>query len=162
MSDPEDAEPRDVLVTGDVGARQDPSTEVADDRRTLVRRAFEAGLQAGRAQCDSGACERALEALMATLPGAVHQPSSGQPADLDARQLLARLTPRQLQVMELLARGLTCRTIAFQLGIAAKTVYTHRHQVLHKLTLRNTAELARFAIRLGCLIPSAEHSIAPK
>jgi DNA-binding NarL/FixJ family response regulator len=59
------------------------------------------------------------------------------------------LTRRELQVMELLARGMTNREIAIDLEIAIKTVDTHRGHVLKKLHLRNNAELVRFALKHG-------------
>ena len=57
------------------------------------------------------------------------------------------LTAREQQVMELLARGLTNREIALDLGISIRTVDTHRGHLLKKLGLRNNAELTRFAVR---------------
>lgn len=57
------------------------------------------------------------------------------------------LTARELQVMEMLARGLTNREIAEHLQISIKTVDTHRGHVLKKLGLRNNSELTRFAIK---------------
>jgi len=59
------------------------------------------------------------------------------------------LTARELQVMEMLARGMTNREISEHLAIALKTVDTHRGHVLKKLGLRNNAELARFAVKHG-------------
>jgi len=59
------------------------------------------------------------------------------------------LTKRELQVMEMLARGMTNREIAHHLEIGVKTVDTHRGHVLKKLGLRNNAELARFAVKHG-------------
>lgn len=59
------------------------------------------------------------------------------------------LTARELSVMELLARGFSCREIAEQLEISIKTVDTHRGHVLKKLSLRSAADLVRFAERYG-------------
>src|SRR6185295_20185273 len=59
------------------------------------------------------------------------------------------LTARELQVMEMLARGLTNREIAENLEISIKTVDTHRGHVLKKLGLRNNSELTRFAVKHG-------------
>jgi len=61
----------------------------------------------------------------------------------------AALTHRELQTMELLARGMTNREIAEFLAISSKTVDTHRAHVLKKLGLRNNAELTRFAVKHG-------------
>jgi DNA-binding NarL/FixJ family response regulator len=59
------------------------------------------------------------------------------------------LTARELQVMEMLSRGLTNREIAEHLQISIKTVDTHRGHVLKKLNLRNNSELTRFAVKHG-------------
>lgn len=59
------------------------------------------------------------------------------------------LTARELQVMEMLARGMTNREIAEHLDISVKTVDTHRGHVLKKLSLRNNSELTRFAVKNG-------------
>jgi DNA-binding NarL/FixJ family response regulator len=68
---------------------------------------------------------------------------------LRAHDPVGALTRRELQVMELIARGVTNREIAEHLQIAQKTVDTHRGHVLKKLGLRNNADLARFAVRHG-------------
>jgi len=60
-----------------------------------------------------------------------------------------RLTRRELQVMEMLARGMTNREIAHDLEISIKTIDTHRSHLLKKLALRNNADLARFAVKHG-------------
>jgi DNA-binding NarL/FixJ family response regulator len=72
---------------------------------------------------------------------AMLQAGDGHPA--------AALTRREMQVMEMIARGLTNREIARDLDISVKTIDTHRGHVLKKLALRNNAELARFAVRHG-------------
>jgi DNA-binding NarL/FixJ family response regulator len=59
------------------------------------------------------------------------------------------LTHRELQVMEMLGRGMTNREIADHLVISMKTVDTHRGHVLKKLGLRNNSELTRFAVKHG-------------
>lgn len=59
------------------------------------------------------------------------------------------LTARELQVMEMLARGMTNREIAEHLDISIKTIDTHRGHVLKKLGLRNNSDLTRFAVKHG-------------
>ncbi len=61
----------------------------------------------------------------------------------------ALLTRRELQVMEMIARGLTNREIAEELEIAVKTVDTHRGHLMKKLALRNNSDLTRFALKHG-------------
>lgn len=61
------------------------------------------------------------------------------------------LTSREREVLRLIARGLKNREIADDLGIAIKTVETHRTKIMQKLDLHNSAELAAYAIRRGLI-----------
>lgn len=56
------------------------------------------------------------------------------------------LTPRELEVLQLIASGFTDREIAKMLSISSKTVNTHRKNILRKLALKNTALLIRYAL----------------
>lgn len=60
-----------------------------------------------------------------------------------------RLTPRQRQVLELVAEGNTTRGIASQLGISIKTVESHRSEMMRRLGVQNIAGLVQQAIRIG-------------
>jgi DNA-binding NarL/FixJ family response regulator len=60
-----------------------------------------------------------------------------------------RLTPREREVLHLIAEGLTTKEIARRLDISTKTAENHRGHVLEKLDVRNTAELVRYALRKG-------------
>lgn len=61
------------------------------------------------------------------------------------------LTPREQEVMRLLAEGFTVREIAEKLFISPKTVENHRSNLMHKLGLRSAIELVRYAARLGLI-----------
>ena len=61
------------------------------------------------------------------------------------------LTPREVEVLKLVADGFTNRQIAEELSISATTVQTHRAHVIEKLDLHNQAELIKYAIRKGIL-----------
>jgi DNA-binding NarL/FixJ family response regulator len=63
------------------------------------------------------------------------------------------LTPRELQVVKLIAEGYTSDEIADELVISRKTVDRHRANLLEKLGMRNVAEVTRYAIRRGLLEP---------
>lgn len=58
-----------------------------------------------------------------------------------ARALLQRLTPREHEVMELVATGLLNKQVGGELGMAEKTVKTHRAHVMQKLKITSVAEL---------------------
>jgi len=70
-------------------------------------------------------------------------------AALDARSALEKLTPRQIEVMRLVARGLRTRDIAERLKLSVKTVESHRQEVMRRLDLGNMADLVRYAVRVG-------------
>lgn len=59
----------------------------------------------------------------------------------------ATLTHREREVVQLIAEGKINKEIGHILGISVKTVETHRASAMHKLKLRTTAELVRFAVR---------------
>ena len=63
------------------------------------------------------------------------------------------LSPRELEVVKLIAEGFTSEEIAGQLFISKKTVDRHRANVLEKLGMRNRVELTRYAIRRGLVVP---------
>ena len=60
-----------------------------------------------------------------------------------AREKLARLTPRELEVCRLVARGYLNKQIADELGVSQQTVKIHRGRVMHKLEVGSVAELVR-------------------
>jgi len=59
------------------------------------------------------------------------------------------LTPRELEVLSLVAEGRTTKAIAGELGLSVKTVEAHRKQISDKLNLHSVAELTKYAIREG-------------
>jgi DNA-binding NarL/FixJ family response regulator len=63
------------------------------------------------------------------------------------------LTPRELEVVKLIAEAHTNRQIAETLRVSEKTVESHRANVLAKLGMRDRVELARYAIRRGLVEP---------
>ncbi|HET7427359.1 MAG TPA: response regulator transcription factor, partial [Gemmatimonadales bacterium] len=63
------------------------------------------------------------------------------------------LTPRELDVVKLIAEGHTSEEIAEILFISKKTVDRHRANMLEKLGMRNRVELTRYAIRRGLVEP---------
>lgn len=63
------------------------------------------------------------------------------------------LTPRELEILILVAEGNTNAEIAKKLYISEKTVQTHRSNILDKLDIHDRTELVRYAIRQGLIIP---------
>jgi DNA-binding NarL/FixJ family response regulator len=63
------------------------------------------------------------------------------------------LSPRELEVVKLIAEGHTSEEIADMLFISKKTVDRHRANILEKLGMRNRVELTRYAIRRGLVVP---------
>jgi DNA-binding NarL/FixJ family response regulator len=61
------------------------------------------------------------------------------------------LTPRELEVLKLIAEAHTSKEIAEELVISVKTVERHRQNILDKLGLRDRVELTRYAIRRGLI-----------
>jgi DNA-binding NarL/FixJ family response regulator len=62
---------------------------------------------------------------------------------------VAQLTPRQRDVLRLIAEGHSTRDVAARLGVSPKTVETHRALLMRRLGIHNVPGLVRFAIRAG-------------
>lgn len=63
-----------------------------------------------------------------------------------------RLTPRQREILQLVAEGHTTQSIANKLCLSVKTVETHRAQLMQRLDIHDLAGLIRYAIRTGIII----------
>jgi DNA-binding NarL/FixJ family response regulator len=64
------------------------------------------------------------------------------------------LTPRERQILQLIAQGRSNRDIAGLLGLSVNTVAVHRNNMMHKVKIHRTAELVLYAIRHGLVSPS--------
>ena len=85
-------------------------------------------------------------AVAARLVDAIAQPAGEPPRE--------RLTPRETEVLALIARGFSNKRIARELGVAEKTVKTHVAHVLHKLDVTDRTAAAVHAVQSG-LVPKA-------
>jgi len=72
-----------------------------------------------------------------------------------ARKPLAtvELSPRERQVLQLVAEGKTTKEVASLLGVGVKTAESHRGRIMAKLNIHETAGLVRYAIREGIIQP---------
>jgi len=86
-----------------------------------------------------------------SLAGQLLSLQAGRPPRTAKSGTLDVVTPREREILGLLAHGHTGREIAGKLGISERTVETHRANLLGKLGLRSRAELVRFAIDNGLL-----------
>lgn len=110
---------------------------------SCVRQAFEAGA--------SGYLLK--NAMDLELVGAVKQVAAGEtvldpnlqlPGPSDGK---ARLTPREMEVLQLIAEGRSNKEIAAHLGLSVNTVSVHRANIMGELGIHKTAELVAYAIR---------------
>jgi DNA-binding NarL/FixJ family response regulator len=62
---------------------------------------------------------------------------------------LAALTPRQREILQLVAEGHTSKDIAQRLGLSYRTIETHRNQLMKRLGVADLTGLVRFAVRAG-------------
>lgn len=63
------------------------------------------------------------------------------------------LAPRERQVLQLIAEGQTSKEIASELGVSVKTAESYRAHIMEKLDIHETANLVRYAIRQGLVLP---------
>ena len=94
------------------------------------------------------------EELLAAVERALahHEVMRGQRTQLDAvRAHIAKLTPREREVFELVIRGKTNKQVANVLGATERTIKAHRHRVMEKLQVQSLAELVSLAERVGIL-----------
>jgi RNA polymerase sigma factor (sigma-70 family) len=94
------------------------------------------------------------EELLAAVERALahHEVMRGQRTQLDAvRAHIAKLTPREREVFELVIRGKTNKQVANVLGATERTIKAHRHRVMEKLQVQSLAELVSIAERAGIL-----------
>jgi DNA-binding NarL/FixJ family response regulator len=70
---------------------------------------------------------------------------------------LTRLTPRQREVVQLIAEGNNTKEIAYRLRVSVKTVEAHRQQAMRRLEIHDVVRLVRYAMRFG-LVSMEPHS----
>jgi len=118
-------------------------------------RAFEAGASAYVLK--HAASDELVAAIGAALNGATYLSNSLRNASLEERLLpgsthlkeVIELTPRQREVVQLIAEGKSAKEIGAILNISSRTAETHKYRVMDDLGLKTTAELVQYAIRHG-------------
>ena len=97
--------------------------------------------------------EELIEAITQVLEGKVYLPQLvGKELDqsLDRSALHSlNLTPRQREVLRLIAQGRTMKEIAALLGISTRTAESHKYEMMESLGIETTAELVQHAVKLG-------------
>ena len=118
---------------------------------TLVRQAMAAG---ARGYVLKNALDLDLAAAVKRIAAGetVLDPALAQPATL-AGERNKRLTPRELEVLQLICDGLSNREIAEKLELSANTVAVHRANIMNTLGVHKTAELVVYALQNGLVNP---------
>lgn len=81
--------------------------------------------------------------------GSFGWPQTSTDVDEDREEL----TPRERQILQLIAQGKSNKDIAGLLGLSVNTVSVHRNNLMHKMKMHRTAELVLYAIRKGLISP---------
>ena len=121
-----------------------------------VARALQAGIRGYVLK--SQAAEDLVQAIREVARGAVYL-SPGISETVVEAYLAKRdippdpLTPREHQVLQLVAEGKTTKEVASLLGVSVKTAESHRMRIMTKLDIHETAGLVRYAIRQGLIRP---------
>ena len=115
---------------------------------TLVRQAMDAGARGyvlkNALDLDLAAAVKRIAAGETVIDPAVARPAPGT---------RNRLTPRELEVLQLICDGLSNRAIAAKLNLSANTVAVHRANIMNTLGVHKTAELVVYAIQNGLVNP---------
>ena len=118
---------------------------------TLVRQAFAAGARGyvlkNALELDLAAAVRRVAAGDTVVDPALQKPAP--PMGARARAL----TPRELEVLQLICDGLSNRAIASRLGLSVNTVAVHRANIMNTLGVHKTAELVVYALQNGLVNP---------
>jgi len=125
------------------------------DESIYAQRALRAGAKAFVMKKESPT--KVVEAIRCIIKGEIyvspsvadqvlHQIVNG-PNNAASTSPIDRLTDRELEVVQLIGRGLSSREIAESLNLSVKTIESHRAHVKEKLNLRNATELVQFSVQ---------------
>lgn len=147
-----------------------PACQMVLLHQTATFSSFREGLQSAALgqlskDCHPSELQAALDAVasgnlyvspsLLRLTSMLHEPMHSNP--------LTRLTPRQRDILPRLANGDSSKAIAAELGIAARTVDTHRAAILQRLGISDTVSLVRLALQYGLIppVPAEQMSADP-
>jgi DNA-binding NarL/FixJ family response regulator len=118
---------------------------------SLVAEAFRCGASAYVLKQSAG--EELISAIDRVLEGKTYITplANEQQVALKKAMHSMKLTPRQTEVVKLIAQGRTMKEVANELGISTRTAESHKYEIMSDLGLETTAELVRYAIRLGLI-----------
>jgi DNA-binding NarL/FixJ family response regulator len=118
---------------------------------TLVRQAMDAG---ARGYVLKNALDLDLAAAVTRVAAGeiVLDPAAARATALAGER--TRLTPRELEVLQLICDGLSNRSIASKLDLSVNTVAVHRANIMNALGVHKTAELVVYAIQHGLVTPN--------
>jgi DNA-binding NarL/FixJ family response regulator len=126
------------------------------ESETLIRSLARAGVRGCVLKSDAGrvlvfAVEQLLQHKPFFSPKVADWVSTGEfdlnLAEGEVRLNFDQLTPREQQILQLIAEGLSSKEVATRLEISLKTAETHRVNLMRKLDLHSVSELVRYAIR---------------
>lgn len=123
------------------------------DRRDAweARRSLQAGASAYILKHDApGQLVSAIRGVAGGASGII-SPLLGSPLDSTETQKIGVLTPRQQQVLRLLAEGRTQKEIASIIDVSTRTVEFHKYELMRRLAVRSNAELMAVAARHGLI-----------
>jgi DNA-binding NarL/FixJ family response regulator len=116
--------------------------------QTLVRQALAAGARGyvlkNAMDLDLAAAVKRVAAGETVVDPAVAVPAAGEKN---------RLTPREMEVLQLICKGLSNKEIAAQLNLSANTVAVHRASIMNTCGVHKTAELVMYALHHGLISP---------
>jgi DNA-binding NarL/FixJ family response regulator len=119
----------------------------------IARRAYQAGVRT-IVSYDGGARH-----VVSAVRGAP-RPMVAPVTPMRSTRPAAALTPREIDIVRLIAEGKLTREIGADLGITVKTVENHKQRIFRKLDVQNQAHAVSIAIRRDLLVPSAVESRA--
>ena len=110
----------------------------------------------------ASAASELLEAVDVALRGGRYVTPLLRPSEIESARKVPkregrRLTPRQREVLQLLAEGRIMKQIALELGLSTRTVAHHKYKLMREQGIESNAELIQLAIEEGLIAPPTAH-----